>query len=392
MKILFVAMSESIHTARWINQIADQGWEIHLFPSIDNGITHPDLRNISIYHSTYRIRKNGNPHVTYFGIPVFSTRLARIVRRITGKISPDYRVNQLKKIISEIKPDIIHSLEFQSAGYLVAEVKDDFSAGFPIWIATSWGSDLFLFGRLSAHTEKVKNVLSKCDYYAADCRRDINLAKKMGFHGKILPVIPAAGGFDLTTIQKYRDTPTSARKIILIKGNQGWSGRALVALAALEKCADLLNGFSIEIYTATEDVVIASELLSHEIEIPITIIQNYKHTEMLKKFGKARISIGLGISDGAPNTMLEAMVMGAYPIQSDTSCANEWIEDGISGFIVPPEDPNIIASALRKAIADDNLVDNAARINEETAIRNLDFWVIRQKVIDLYTKLVTDKS
>ena len=33
MKILFVAMGNSIHLARWISQINDEGWDIHLFPT-----------------------------------------------------------------------------------------------------------------------------------------------------------------------------------------------------------------------------------------------------------------------------------------------------------------------------------------------------------------------
>jgi hypothetical protein len=385
-------MSDSIHTARWISLLAETGWDLHLFPSIDKGITQQDLHSITIYHSFYSNQKQKHLNVKTNGFPLIFKSLAAFCRRIMKRFYPNYRKNQLKKIIQKIKPDIIHSMEFQAAGYLVAEVKDDFPAGFPTWVATSWGSDLYLFGRLSAHTEKVKNVLSKCDYYAADCQRDINLAEKMGFQGIILPVIPAAGGFDLTSINEYRNNPTSTRKIILIKGYQGWSGRAFVALAALKKCADLLNDFSIEIYLANEDVVIAAELLSQDIGIPITIIHKQTHTEMLKKFGKARISIGLGISDGVPNSLLEAMVMGTFPIQSNTSCANEWIIDGKSGFIVPPEDPDIIASALRKAIIDDDLVDNAARINEETAKKNLDYFVIKQKVIELYTKIVMDNS
>ena len=116
------------------------------------------------------------------------------------------------------------------------------------------------------------------------------------------------------------------------------------------------------------------------------------HEDILKLFGQARIYLGLNISDGISTSLLESMAMGAFPIQSNTSCANEWITDGKSGFIVPPEDPDIIALALRQAIMDDNLVDTAASINEETAKKNLDFWIIREKVIELYTKLVTDTS
>jgi len=391
-KILFVAMSNSIHTSRWISQLSEAGWDLHLFPSIDNGRTHDDLCNITIYHSFFSNTQQNQSGVRSNGFSVFSKTLAAIGRFAIKKFFPNYRKNQLLKVIQKEKPDIIHSLEFQSAGYLVAEVKQNFPTKFPLWIATSWGSDIFLFGCLPEHTEKVKNVLLKCDYYSSDCQRDINLVKKMGFSGNILPVIPGGGGFDLSTIQKYRPVPTSKRKIIMIKGTQGWSGRALVALAAIKKCKNILNGYSIEIYQANQETILEAAVLSQEIRIPISIIQVDTHTEMLEKFGKARVSIGLGISDGAPSTMLEAMIMGAFPIQSNTSCANEWIIDGKSGFIVPPEDPDIIASAIRKAISDDNLVDNAAQINEETAKKNLDFFVIREKVIELYTKLVTDKS
>lgn len=118
-------------------------------------------------------------------------------------------------------------------------------------------------------------------------------------------------------------------------------------------------------------------------------MQQSSHEDILKIFGQARIYLGLSISDAISTSLMEAIVMGAFPIQSNTSCADEWIIDGKSGFIVPPEDPDIIASAIRKAVSDDNLVDTAAQINEETANKNLDFFVIREKVIELYTKLVT---
>ena len=393
MRILFVAMSNSVHTARWINQIADQGWEIHLFPSIDYGITHPDLRNVSIYHSTYRVKKNCNPHVKYYGIPVFSTRLNRAIQRIIGKISPDYRANQLKKIIGEVKPDIIHSMEFQAAGYLTLKVKKRYTDKFPLWIATNWGSDISYFSRFPEHKGRIQEILEQCDYYSCECERDIILAKKLGLKGKILPVLPNTGGFYLEGIRKFRQPEKiSERRTILLKGYQGWSGRALAGLKALELCAGSLIGYRIIIFSASPEIEIAAESFSASTKIPVTIIPPSSHEDILKLFGQARIYIGLNISDGISTSLLEALVMGAFPIQSNTSCANEWIVDGKSGFIVPPEDPEVIALAIRQALTDDNLVDSAARINEETAIKNLDFWVIRQKVIDLYTKLVTDKS
>lgn len=393
MRILFVAMSESIHTARWISQLSETGWDLHLFPSIDYGATHPDLHNITIYHSFFPNNKQKKSGVHIKGFPVIFKTLASIGRIAFKKFFPNYRKNQLKKIIRKIKPDVIHSLEFQSAGYLVLEIKKELKNEFPPWIATNWGSDIYHFSRFKEHNERIKDILSLCDYYQCECNRDIELAKNMGLTGKILPVIPNAGGFDLEQVSKFRmRTLTSSRKIIILKGYQGWSGRALVGLRALELCADYLKGFTIVLYSADLEVKIATEIFTDSTKIPVIIMPTSSHEDILKMFGQARIYIGLGISDAISTSLLEAIVMGAFPIQSNTSCADEWIVDGKSGFIVPPEDPDIIASAIRKAITDDNLVDAAAQINEKTARKNLDFFVIRQKVIELYTKLVTDKS
>jgi hypothetical protein len=78
------------------------------------------------------------------------------------------------------------------------------------------------------------------------------------------------------------------------------------------------------------------------------------------------------------------MVMGSFPIQSCTACADEWIEHGVSGMIVPAEEPEIIAMWIRKALLDDELVDNAARINWQTALARLDGESLKQQAITIY--------
>jgi hypothetical protein len=47
-KILFVAMQMSTHTVRWINQLSDAGYDIHLFP-VNHIPAHPDLRGVTIH-------------------------------------------------------------------------------------------------------------------------------------------------------------------------------------------------------------------------------------------------------------------------------------------------------------------------------------------------------
>ncbi len=204
----------------------------------------------------------------------------------------------------------------------------------------------------------------------------------------VLPVIPSAGGFDLEMADRLRQPgPVSARRLIMLKGYQHWAGRALVGLRALERCADLLRGYEVAIYGASPDVVLAAGLFSQSTGVRTTIVpKDSPHAEILGKHGQARISIGLSISDAISTSFLEALVMGSFPIQSWTACADEWIEDGRGGLLVPPEDPDLIEQAIRRALSDDGLVDEAARINALTAQR-LDYEVIRTQVVALYERV-----
>ena len=392
MKILFVAFAESIHTVRWLNLLNAAGFDVHLFPSIDNGQMHTELENVHVYHSIYYGKQETGSGVRPHGISVPNLSLSYLCRDLVRKREPDYRVRQLIRLIRKIQPDIIHSLEFQAAGYLTLAAKQQYQGRFPTWIATNWGSDIFLFGRLAEHREKVRQILCECDYYSCECHRDVELAKAMGLQGKVLPVIPNTGGFDLDRVKTLNSgIPPSARRMILVKGYQGWAGRALVALTALSLCCDCLDGYEIGVYSAhTEDVRIASELLSASMGIPVKIIPAQSHERMLMWFGKSRIYIGLSISDAISTSLLESMAMGAFPIQSNTSCADEWIADGIGGLIVPPEDPQMVAEAIRTALDSDTLVDDAARLNQQVVMERLDQRKIKDQVVQMYRDIYNE--
>ena len=395
MKILFIAMAESIHTARWINQIADMGWDIHLYPSIDYGIIHTDLRNVTVYQSYYSWGLNSG-NVKIKGNYVVFSRIANFLKKMHTRLSPDYSVKRLEKIVKKVKPDLIHSIETQNAGYLALQVKKKMGRLFPKWIHTNWGSDIYLFSRLRKHKKMIEELLSQCDYYSCECRRDVELALKHGLKGQVLPVYPNTGGFDLSKLVKLKErtSKTSDRKFIMLKGYQGWAGRALVALRALNIVKDYLRGYSLVIYSCGDiSVEIASELFENESGIEVTIIPSgTSHEEMLKLHGTARISIGLSISDSISTSVLEAMAMGSFPIQSWTSAADEWIEEGESGILVPPEDPDIVAKAIVKVLLDDELVDKASEINWETVKSRLDFNDLKQKTIESYNKIITETT
>jgi hypothetical protein len=294
-------------------------------------------------------------------------------------------------IIRRLKPDIIHSLEIQHAGYSTLEAKSKFRDGFPPWIVTNWGSDIYLFGRLAEHAEKIRAVLSGCDYYTSECHRDVGLARDFGFGGTVLPVLPGGGGFDLMRMSRWKQPgQTSARRLILLKGYQHWAGRALVGLRAIELCAEVLKGYRVAVYSASPDVKVAAELTAQSTGVPIEIVPQGSHEEMLRLHGQARVSIGLSISDAISTSLLEAMIMGSFPIQSYTSCADEWVRDGETGLLVHPENPVEVAAAIRRAISDDAMVDRAVAVNTQTASERLDLSVIRPQVVAMYERVAAE--
>ncbi len=392
MRILFVGMPDSVHTARWISQIVDEGWEIYLFPSM-KGVLRPEFRNIHLFSPGLIYRVNRAQNIHYIRWTGFFLSLDRIIEQFAKVPFSLFSEWVLKTVIAFLRPDIIQSLEIQHAGYQTLKVQKQFRGKFPLWIVTNWGSDIFLFGRLPEHTERIKSVLASCDYYSCECQRDIELARKYGYSGKVLSVFPNAGGYDLKAIVHLReDGPVSNRRVILLKGYQHWAGRALVGIRALAMCADILKGYRVVVFSAENDVKISARLFEHDTGIPVEFISNCSHEEMLRWYGRSRIYIGLSISDAISTSMLEALVMGAFPIQSCTSCANEWINNGSSGFIVPAEDPDFVAKAIREAVLNDALVDGADELNRKLAQERLDVSVIKPQVIQMYRDILTDKG
>jgi glycosyltransferase involved in cell wall biosynthesis len=337
-----------------------------------------------------------DPTIKQKGIPVFSDFLAASLRIQVKKIKPEFRAKQLADLIYKIKPDIIHSLEMQAGAYLTLKAKKiyekTYREKFPCWIITNWGSDIYIFGRLPEHKDKIRESLENCDFYSCECERDIPLAQKFNLKGEVLPVFPNTGGFDLDIISQLRQPgPVSKRRFIMLKGYQGWAGRNMTGLRALERCAELLQGYTLVVYSAdeTSGMITAAKLFSDSTGVPVIMPPiGTPHQEILSLHGKSRISIGLNISDGISTSFLEALVMGSFPVQSWTACADEWITDAVSGLLVPPEDPEIVEKALRKALTDDELVDKAAIINYRTAEERLEKSLLIGKTLDFYRRVM----
>lgn len=406
MKILFVMMSDSIHSARWINNIVNEDWEIHIFPTENFVGLNPLLKgkNVKFHRSRlaqYLINKHKSKKTTVIKFSQNSPISKDVsnpvlLRAIFKKFFPKYRVKKLSNVINKIKPDIIHSLHIQEAGYLTLKAKETLEkkgVKFPKWIVTNYGSEIDLFGNIDYNKSRIRKVLESCDYYSSECKRDLQYASDFGFKGKFLSVIPNSGGIDFKKIDLLKSgIKPSKRENIMVKGYQGWAGRALVALRAIERCIDIVKNYKIILYSVdSNEVMIKAELMEKKYGISIKIVGNEaSHEDILKYHSLSRISIGLSITDAISTSLIEAMSMGSFPIQSNTSCAEEWAVDGKNFIYVPAEDPEIVESAIRRALTDDNLVDKAEELNYDLLLDLFEESKIREKIVIQYRKIFND--
>ena len=54
---------------------------------------------------------------------------------------------------------------------------------------------------------------------------------------------------------------------------------------------------------------------------------------MMKLYSKSLIIISNSLSDGISTSMLEAMSMGVFPVQSNASCFQGWVDHKKNGYI-----------------------------------------------------------
>ena len=295
----------------------------------------------------------------------------------------------LARLIRDLRPDLIHSMEFQHCGYNTLEARKLVGPGFPPWLATNWGSDIFHFRQYEGHRAQITRLLKHIDFYSCECKRDVELARELGMTARSLPVMPNSGGFDLPIVERLRNkAKTSQRRVIMVKGYQHFAGRVLTALDAIERCADVAQNFDIVIFSASPEAYRRAEEMRASTPIKsITLLPHCSHDQMLQMFSMARVYLGVSVSDAISTSALEAMALGAFPVQTDTSCCDEWFDDGIGGYLIPHDNVDTIAACLRSALCDDELVDTAADVNWNVITQRLDKRTVKKRVWAFYDEL-----
>ena len=378
MKILFVSMN-SIHFRRWSDQLRDSGHELYWFDILDQGYA-PSMDYMTQITGWKKgfLKKRGRTFI--------KNRLPRLYNALVHKYDTPVDIAFAKALL-EIQPDVVHSfaLYVSCAPILsVMEVNKHVN-----WVYSAWGSDLYYYRKTPSYLEDIQKVLPRINYLFTDCKRDYKIAQELGFVGTFLGVFPGGGGFDLKAFNAVK-TPFENRKIIAVKGYQNRSGRAVSVLQALVNIGHHLEGYEVVVFGASNPDVFVFE----NSKIPaIRVLKEISHDELISLLGSSKIYIGNSNSDGMPNTLLEAMCAGAFPIQSNPGGAtNEIIEDGLNGLLINDcEDVSAIARCILRALKDSEMIADGVKVNDKNLVFELERQSLKIQVLKAYATLNISK-
>jgi len=382
MKILMVAIPNH-HFFQWVNQLKASGHDVFWFDVTDGGPKSHKINWIKQIKG-WKLRWD-------FPLRTRLKKKAPKLYTVIQKVNENSVSKAFKRTIENIQPDIVHCFEMQLSGLPILDVMERNMTPF---IYSSWGSDVFNFKEKGVAKEKLQQFYNRVNYLITDCIRDSVLATQNGYKNTFLGVFPGNGGIELNTSCIL---PANQRNIILIKGYDDGIGKASILLKALEVISfEKLKDKKIVIYSADsiiEEQVKSSMPLS---KLNIKIHSRYQfiqNSELLNLMGQSCIHIANSLSDGIPNALLEAMGMGAFPIQSNPGkVTEEVIINTENGFLIEnPLDETHIAKLIRDAIENDTLRETAQVYNTSYIQKKYNRSSLQPEIIKLYESVKVPK-
>ena len=357
MKILFVVDARSPIATNWIRHFVERGDDVYIASTFACHLDFP-VKRLEVTPVAFSAIKKAsqNPGSTF----ARSLGLRTVIRHWLGPLTIRRSSQRLREVINDVKPDLVHAMRIPYEGMLTA----DAYTGIPL-VVSIWGNDFTLHAPstplMSHYTRWTMQV---ADALHADVHRDVRLAHEWGL-GPARPTLVAPGNGGIRT-DVFFPNPTPVEEPIIINP-RGF--RAYVRSDCFFQAIPLVlakhpNAKFICTTMAGEPLALQwiKELnIAHAVELLAPV----PHFEMANIFRRAQIVVSPSTHDGTPNSLLEGIACGCFPVAGDLDSIREWITPGENGLLFDSNDPRSIAESVIAALENKNLRDKAAGLNQE---------------------------
>lgn len=402
MRILYVADGRSPIAVNWMRHFVKSGREIHLIS------TYPcqpglDLASIHILPVAFggraRSKQGKVREAGRYGLlrrlttPGFRTAF----RQWLGPLTLTRWGKPMCEIITNLQPDIIHAMRIPFEGMVAAAALSGKLGGNHRLLISVWGNDFTLHARSTPFMAKYTQLaLTRADALHTDCHRDLRLARERGFNpNKPAVVLPGGGGVQRDVFFP-RDQPPDIKSesgndlsplVINPRGFRAYvhNETFFKAIPPILKQSPKTRFLCPAMQQETDARRWIHEL---NIEHAVELLPHVPRREMAELFRRSQVAVSPTSHDGTPNTLLEAMACGCFPIAGDIESLREWIEPGVNGLLVNPTDSHALANAILRVLSDHELREQAATRNITLVKERADYSQVMEKAENFYREIL----
>lgn len=113
-------------------------------------------------------------------------------------------------------------------------------------------------------------------------------------------------------------------------------------------------------------------------------------TGVRRRLAEADVFVMASFAEGVPVVLMEALAAGVPAVATRIAGIPELIEDGVTGFLVPPAEPNALAEVVRRLLEDPELRNRIATAGREKVEREFNLGVECERLAHLMTGALAD--
>ncbi len=402
MHILLVADGRSPITHRWIETVRALGHTLTLLSSFpcgqQDGVERLITLPVAFSQLASRQGQSSAPPTTG-GI----NRKSRLIspsssvflkaRYLLGPLTVRIAGSRFRQIVDATHPDFVHALRIPFEGMLASYTPPKTPMAVSIW-----GNDLTLHApSTSGMSLLTRRTLRRADGLLADVQRDLRLASKWGFSpDRPARVVPGNGGIDMATLQRERSPlpvelearlPAGLPMVINPRGVRAYTRTDTFFQAiplVLERCPQV--GFVCPIMQGQPQA--ESWLQRLKLDKRTVLLPALSQGQLWELFSRSIASVSITTHDGTPNTLLEAMACGSFPIAGDIESLREWIIPGENGLLVDPGRPEALADAILQTLESPDLRAKAAKLNLDIIAARAEVSIVRPQIESFFQTLM----